>query len=306
MISDSHLEQALADYNDRISKLEAVHSVEDLLEAYINRGTVLMMMESYVAAMSDFDEAVELIEEMEYAGDPPDLGLFIRAYENRGQLCCGDDDAQMVSDYARIAEKLPILRHGTRYFQTKDIVQMCINCAEDLLDEGYWENALPFLEKGRDMLEGKYDPWSQNRLAEIQSLFGEAYEGMGLHNSAEHHLTDAIVIEMSLFERRTLEDRFQLVLDLVSRGDVREHSRDVMGSIEDHAKAADILEGNSQMFPMPTAEPIHASLNPHRDRKLSRRCCSISKSLSFLLMSARHRAPRSRSSRSSSSTARSR
>lgn len=242
MISDSHLEQALAHYNQRVSDLELKGPREDLLEAYINRGTVLMMMESYVAAMSDFDEAIDLIQEMEADGDPPDLGLFVRAYENRGQMYCGDDDMLMVSDYARIAEKLPVLRHGTRYFQTKDIVQMCINCAEDLLDEGFWENALPFLEKGRSLVEDKYDPWSQNRLAQISGLFGEAYEGMGLHNSAEHHLTDAIIIESTLRDRRTLDDRFQLILDLVARGDIREFLKNEEGSLADHSAAADMLE----------------------------------------------------------------
>ncbi len=82
MSSEDRLEEALSAYNTKIDNLERIGDSDELLEAYINRGTVLMMMEFYTAAESDFDEAVESILIRERKGIPVDLGLFIRAYEN--------------------------------------------------------------------------------------------------------------------------------------------------------------------------------------------------------------------------------
>ena len=242
MDSDTHLQEALDEYNRRVAELEDSGTPQELLEAYINRGTVLMMMDYSVAAVSDFDEAVDMILEMESHGYRPDLGLFIRAYENRGQMCCGSDDETMASDYARIADRLPQLTSGVRYFKTKDIVQMCINCAEDLLDEGYFENSVPFLEKAITTLHGKYDAWAQNRVTEAESLYGEACEGRCMHTEAAEHYTNAILSGTPLYESRRSDNRYQLILDRVARGDIRQHEGDGNGFIEDYREAARLLE----------------------------------------------------------------
>ena len=241
-MSEDHLQEALDEYNVRVSELESAGTEEELMEAYINRGTVLMMMDYTVAAISDFDDAVEIIEDMEKCGSEPDLGLFIRAYENRGQMYCGNDDSVMVSDYSKIAAKLNVLNNTTRYFKNKDIIQMCINCTEDLIDEGFFENTMPFLDKASNLLNGKHDSWALNRSAEIESLYGESCEGRSLHDQAEMHYTAAIITGTRLYDERRYENRYQLILDRVARGDIRHIKGDTSGFIEDYSQASILLE----------------------------------------------------------------
>ena len=42
--SDEHLEQALKEYNDKISALEVNGTDDELLEALVNRSTILMLL----------------------------------------------------------------------------------------------------------------------------------------------------------------------------------------------------------------------------------------------------------------------
>ena len=52
--SDIHLESALDEYNQKVYDLESTGSEsEELLEAYVNRGCVLYMMEYRTSAMDD-------------------------------------------------------------------------------------------------------------------------------------------------------------------------------------------------------------------------------------------------------------
>ncbi len=243
MSSENHLEQGLDYYNKKVSELEDSECpVNELVEAYINRGTVLMMMESFIAAMSDFEDAIELIEDSEKEGNYVDLGLFIRAYENRGQLCCGEDNMQMVADYSRIVGRLPELRNGTRYFGIKDIVEMCLACSEDLLDESFPENAIPFLEKAESTLRGKHDPWANNRFTETYSLMAESKRGSGLKNDAITLYGESLIYGKALYDSSKLEDPFKLVMDYINRGDIREEIGDDLGLVQDHSEAARILE----------------------------------------------------------------
>lgn len=242
MSAEEHLEQALSEYNIRISQLENGENNDELIESYINRGTVLMMMESYIAALSDFDEAIDLILEKERNNEPVDLGLFIRAYENRGQLYCNNDNEQMIADYSRIVGKLPLLKTSTRYFPLKEIVVMCISCAEDLLDENYPENAVPFLEKTFQMLNGKHDVWAENRFCEAAGMMGEVKNAIGLKDEADEYYTRAIMTASSLLNRNALEDKYGFVLSLVDRGDLRESRGDDSGMLSDYMKADEFLE----------------------------------------------------------------
>ena len=244
MSSEERLEEALSAYNSKISNLEDAGDSDDLLEAYINRGTVLMMMESYVAAESDFEEAIETILFRERKGIPTDLGLFIRAYENHGQLFCGNGNDIMVADYARIADRLPELKSGTRYFSLKDIVIMCINCAEDLMDEGYHREAMPFLTKASESLSGKNDVWSDNRRMDVEGIIGEALKAAGDLKGALDHYEWAVRIGQYLYDHDEIEDPYLLTLCYMYRGDVKDELGDAKGSLDDHMIACDMLEGS--------------------------------------------------------------
>ena len=77
--SDEHLEQALKEYNDKISALEVNGTDDELLEALVNRSTILMLLGSYTASMTDAEEAIELSKGMKDV----DIGTFVKMYENR-------------------------------------------------------------------------------------------------------------------------------------------------------------------------------------------------------------------------------
>ena len=242
MSSDDHLEEALREYNERIERLETEGSVSDLLEAYINRGTVFMLMESYISADGDFEDAIDIIEDEEAAGNPVDVGLYIRAYESRGQMNRGSDDLVMLSDYRKIASRLPELDTSTRYFQLKDIVRLCTGCAEDLMDESHWNDALPFVEKGIEIISGKLGVWEDNRRADLYSLRAEIADSTGRPADSEKDYSRSIDIESFLDREGGLEDRYRLVLDYIARGEVRSDAGDDDGALSDHLAACTMLE----------------------------------------------------------------
>ena len=242
MSSEDRLEEALSAYNTKIDNLERIGDSDELLEAYINRGTVLMMMEFYTAAESDFDEAVESILIRERKGIPVDLGLFIRAYENRGQLSCDVDNPRMLSDYRRIIERLPELRHGTRYFTTKDIVIMCINCAEDLLDCRYADEALPFIDKALESLKGKHDVWAENRYMDACGIKAEALKSLRRFDESVSYYNDAIKVGERLLYEGNIDDPYLLTLCYMYRGDVYDALDDNENALKDHIDACGSLE----------------------------------------------------------------
>ena len=242
MSSEDRLEEALDAYDTKITALERIGDSDDLLEAYINRGTVLMMMEFYTAAESDFEEAVEYIEARERKGIPVDLGLFIRAYENRGQLSCGSNGPYMLANYQRIIERLPELRSGTRYFTVKDIVIMCINCAEDLLDCNYYEEAIPFLDKASETLRGKRDAWAENRFMDVCGIKAEAMRKLRRNNESVTLYSEAIKIGERLLYEGNIEDPYLLTLCYLSRGDVYDSLRDDDNALKDNIDACGSME----------------------------------------------------------------
>ena len=62
---DDHLEATLQLCNDRINQLEGSECSDgEMLDALINRGSVLCMMEYYVSALSDFNDAADTILRM--------------------------------------------------------------------------------------------------------------------------------------------------------------------------------------------------------------------------------------------------
>ncbi len=242
MSSEDRLEEALSAYNTRIANLERLGDSDELLEAYINRGTVLMMMEFYTAAESDFEEAVESIQIRERKGIPVDLGLFIRAYENRGQLSCDVDNARMLEDYRRIIGRLPELRNGTRYFTTKDIVIMCINCAEDLLDCNYAADALPFLDKAAESIRGKHDTWAENRYMDVCGIKAEALKSLRRFDESVVQYDEAIKLGERLLYEGNIDDPYLLTLCYMYRGDVHDALRDDERALRDHIDACNSLE----------------------------------------------------------------
>ncbi|MDD3128719.1 MAG: hypothetical protein PHW16_05655 [Candidatus Methanomethylophilaceae archaeon] len=239
---DIHLEEALSDYNRKVSELERTGPLSELLSAYLNRGSVLMLMESYVSAITDMDAAVEIIEEMEAAGNEVEPGIYVKVFENRGQLLFTSDPEGMADDYRMIIPRLDDLDGTTRHYNPDDVATMCLNCAEDLIDTGFEDEALPFLEKAIFLLQGDDDPWCLNRLTEAHNLKAKVLEDAGDKESAERHYGIAIEIGSGLYETGDLEDIMELAMSYVCRGDILEETGRIDEFVSDHVAAAEILD----------------------------------------------------------------
>lgn len=242
--SDEHLEEALAEYNDKVNSLELDGRPEELLEALVNRSTILMLMGSYVSSMTDLEDAMELMEEMNQDGIIPNLGTYVKVYENHGHMCCEDDPEMMLDDYLRIIPKLIALNAATRHYDRKSLVNMCLECSKELIDSDFSENSLPFLEKGLIFLGPSNDDWTLNRRAEMYSLMGEAHHDMGVYDDALSEFTRSIDIASELYLSNRIDDDMlvSFVYSFVLKGDIEDRNGNREESIDDYESAADILD----------------------------------------------------------------
>ncbi len=242
--SDEHLEEALAEYNDKVNSLELDGRPEELLEALVNRSTILMLMGSYVSSMTDLEDAMELMEEMNQDGIIPNLGTYVKVYENHGHMCCEDDPEMMLDDYLRIIPKLIALNAATRHYDRKSLVNMCLECSKELIDSDFSENSLPFLEKGLIFLGPSNDDWTLNRRAEMYSLMGEAHHDMGVYDDALSEFTRSIDFASELYLSNRIDDDMlvSFVYSFVLKGDIEDRNGNREESIDDYESAADILD----------------------------------------------------------------
>ncbi|MDD2626215.1 MAG: hypothetical protein PHT00_02730 [Candidatus Methanomethylophilus sp.] len=239
---DEHLEQALQEYNDKVNALEPQGTSQELLDAYLNRGSVLSLLESYVSAITDFDDAVALIKVLENSGHPVDAGCFVKAYVSRGELRNDDDTGLMKEDYIAAAARVPELRENSRYYDRKKTVEMCLNVAGDLLDADYPVETAPFLDKALSYLVGNDDNWSRNCYTKACNLTGQA--AMDEHNNtrAREEFTETIRVATDLKKAGKLEDELELVYAYVSRGDVEDDMQDTEPYLADRLAAIDLME----------------------------------------------------------------
>ena len=236
--SDEHLEQALKEYNDKISALEVNGTDDELLEALVNRSTILMLLGSYTASMTDAEEAIELSKGMKDV----DIGTFVKMYENRGQMIFDDNEEMMVSDYSMIISRLDEIQGEIRHYDWKGLIMMCQGCAEDLIDCDRFEMSVPFTQKALELMKDASDIWSMNRKMEIQNLIGQADTGMGLDDNAIDAYSESILIGEQLYDTSRIEDPIQLVFAYVYRGDIMEAEHEVEKMWNDHESALVILE----------------------------------------------------------------
>ena len=242
--SDEHLEEALTEYNDKVNRLETDGSADELLEALVNRSTILMLMDSRISSLEDLEEAMEIMDEMEDNGRIPNVGTYVKVYENHGHLCCEEDAEMMLDDYRRIIPKLTLLNAATRHYDRKSLVNMSLECAKELIDADYGEYALPFLEKGLLFLGSAVDDWTQNRRAEIYSLMGEAHHDMEVYDDALNEFGRSIGIASELYLSNRLDEDMMVsfVYSFVLKGDIEDRNGDRESSINDYESAADVLD----------------------------------------------------------------
>ena len=244
MRSDKHLEEALAEYNDKVNHLEKEGTAEELLEALVNRSTVLMLMGSYVSSITDLEDAMDIIQEMEYEGKKPNVGTFVKVYENHGHMCYEEDIDMMLDDFQRIIPKLSLLNATTRHYDRKSLINMSLECAKELIDADFAESSLPFLEKGLIFLGSMTDDWTLNRRAEMYSLMGEAHHDMGVYDDALSDFDRSLGIASELYLTNRLDDDMMVsfVYSFVLKGDIEDRNGDKEKSIADYESAADVLD----------------------------------------------------------------
>ncbi len=257
--SDEHLEQALREYNDKVSELEISGTKEELLEALVNRSTILMLLGSYTSSMTDVEEAIELSEEM----DDIDVGTFVKMYENRGQMLFDEDEEMMLSDYTKIISRLDEIHGDVRHYGWKDLIMMCDGCAEDLIDLGFFESSVPFTTKAMELIGSNTDNWSTNRKLETLNLIGQADSGMGLDDNAADAYSESIAYGKRLYEISRIDDPMELVFSYIYRGDIMESKKDVEAMWRDHECALEILEdlnSNNRLGDTDLLVKLHQSL----------------------------------------------
>jgi len=259
---DEHLETALKEYNERVNALESSGSDAELLDAYINRGCVLSMMDYYVAAISDFDDAVEIINHLEARGVEIDAGTYVKTYISRGEIRGGDDLRPMADDYAMAATRLSKLNDHSKYFDHKKIIMTCISCVEDLVDENFPAEVDPFLNKAWSMLIGKEDSWSRNRYLELLNLKGQAEVDLLATDNAMESFSDAIDVGRELLERAGLDDMMSLVFAFVSRGDIEQEKGIIESYIIDRKAAITLLE---QLLEVNKLDDVQVLAQLHQD-----------------------------------------
>lgn len=260
---DEHLEAVLEDCNNRINNLEdSGGSDEEYLDALINRGSVLSMMEYYTAAISDFDDAVELITNIEKNGGKVDAGSFIKTLVSRGELYGPDDSDSMAEDYMLASTRLRELNENSKHFDRKRIIATCLNCTEDLIDIRFSDAVSPFVDKLYELLVGRDDVWSRNRYLETLNLSAQAMSDMELQDEALEYYSDAIEVGNELLEKGALEDHMALVFPFVSRGDIEQEKGILEPYFADRKAAIGLLE---ELLAMNKLDDIQILVGLHQD-----------------------------------------
>jgi len=260
---DEHLEAALRDYNEKVNMLESSNGTsEEMLDALINRGSVLSMMEHNISAISDFDDAILLISELDSEGKAVDAGIYVKAYVSKGELICLDDIDEAVECYSKAASRLNDLNERSRYYDGRKLINMCLNCCEDLIDGGHPGEVTPFIDKLTQILGKKDDDWSRNRYVETLNLSGQALNELLFQNQAMEYFDESIDIGLELSENGALEDAMSLIFPLVSRGDIEQQKGMIDQYFVDRKVAISLLE---DLLEMNKLDDIQVLVKLHQD-----------------------------------------
>jgi len=240
-VSESHLEKALEEYNDKVNRLESEGPSTELLEALINRGSVLFLLEYFTSATEDLDSAVEIMGQLEQEGVPVDTGTFVKAHSTLAQIDMRQG-ADPCPEYRIAATKLFDLTEESHHFDFRSIMTLCLDASEDLLDYHDGATADKYIDKGLSLIENRKDAWSMNRYAELLSIKAETFMRRNENQFALPLYSVAISICTELYNEQKLEDLSVLVCALISKTDCE---RDLMMNedyLRDMKIAAEYLE----------------------------------------------------------------
>ncbi len=249
--SDIHLENALEEYNDRVNELEAVGiENEELLEAYVNRGCVLYMMEYRTSAMDDLDTASDILEGLRAQGCEPDVGTYVRIHATKAAILF-DQEGDCTYEYELVSKVLGELDQHSRHFDQRSLVSLCIDATKNLIDSESSDVSLPFIERGMRALRGHHDAWSQNRAVELLDLHAEAMADLAETQESVELYSQSIDLAIDLMDREQLEDPEELVMAFVMRAEGEADLGLMDPYINDIESAITILEHMVEFNRMP-------------------------------------------------------
>lgn len=217
--STVHLEKALAEYNDKVDKLDREEPSMELLDALINRGTVLSMLDYTTSAKEDFDDAVDLIRTFEKQGIHVDPGYYVRAYVSRAELYSEDEGDSALRDYGQAAEHLNDLRPDSKYYNKKSIADMCSVAIHSLGDMDELDTARPFIDKGLEITSDEDSDYFKNIRLDLLNYSGYAFTLEGNDKAASETFASASELAAELHGRSELDNPEDLVFAFASKAD---------------------------------------------------------------------------------------
>lgn len=215
-VSDIHLEKALKECNATVNLLESKGGGPELMEAYVNRGCILYMMGYFTSAMEDLSTASEMMDDMESEGLKTDAGTYVKAHATMGSILF-EQNCEPAEEYGYAISRLSELHPGSKHFDREGIIRMCIESAENLLDNQSPEDAIEFVTKGISLLANAQDAWSRNRLMQLNTLMGECHLSMGELRKAMDSYSTAIEVGTCLVDDSRIEDMEEMVVPIISR-----------------------------------------------------------------------------------------
>ena len=252
--SDIHLESALDEYNQKVNDLESTGAgSEELLEAYVNRGCVLYMMEYRTSAMEDLESAAEVLDDLESQGYEADAETYTRIHATMASILF-DQDSDCTGEYELVSKRLDELGPHSRHFDRRSIVYLCIDACKNLIDSEASDMALPFVEKGLSIVQGHPDAWSQNRTVELLDLNAEAQTDLGENEEAVELYSQSIDLGMDLMDRGQLEDPEELIMSFVMKAEAEAEMDLTDMYIKDMEAAITILEHMMEFNRIPDPE----------------------------------------------------
>lgn len=217
--STVHLEKALAEFNSKVDDLSRKDASIELLDALINRGAVLSMLDYITSAKEDFDDAILLIKTFEKDGVEIDPGYYVRAYAARADLYGEGEEESALEDYRSAAQHLAGLHPGSKYYDKKTIADLCSIATRSIGDLEQLSEARPFIDKGLEVTAGEDTLFFRNIRLGLLNYSGYAALLDKDYKTASDTFATSCTLAADLYSNSELDDPEDLVFAFASKAD---------------------------------------------------------------------------------------
>lgn len=217
--STVHLEKALAEFNCKVDDLSRKEDSIELLDALINRGAVLSMLDYVTSAKEDFDDAILLMDKLAKNGVKIDAGYYVRTYVSRAELYSEGEEDNAIEDYRKAIEHLADLHPGSKYYDKKTIADMCSIATQSIGDLEQLSLAHPFIEKGLEITSNEDSSFFKNIRLGLLNYSGYASLLGSDHKTASEVFSESCKLAADLYANSELDDPEDLVFAFASKAD---------------------------------------------------------------------------------------